>query len=62
MTRLRTATYTVVSVEFQCPVCGGDVHEPDNGSSFWTVAEIAPGTQAQCENGHTVKLPRIQHT
>lgn len=55
-----TAKYRTVSVEIVCPFCDGEVYEPNGGSTFWQVTEIAAGCQAHCENGHNFKLPKVR--
>lgn len=62
--RTPTAAWVAQTVEFQCPICNGDVHEPTDGSTFWTIAEVQRAKETRekviCENGHSLRLPVIR--
>jgi hypothetical protein len=57
---MKTAKYSVVTVDILCPYCEGETYAPCGGVA-WEVIEIESGAIVHCENGHQFKLPTIKN-
>ena len=56
---MKTAKYSINTIEVHCPHCEGEVLDPENGSTFWELNQITPGQEVKCDNGHTFRLPKV---